>query len=70
MIVVWTESRNYTAYDLEGMLRDMGLPQVASLYKLEKNDLLNSFAPPMIDVRVCLCPTVIAELPAVIFGIW
>lgn len=47
--IVWTESRNYTAYDLEGMLRDMGLPKVASLYNLEKNDLLNSFAPPMID---------------------
>ena len=62
MTVVWTESRNYTAYDLEGMLRDMGLPKVASLYKLEKNDLLNSFAPPMIDVRLttyrtCFRPT-------------
>lgn len=47
--LVTTKSKNYTAYDLERMLHDMGLPKVASLLKLEKHDFLDTFHPLMID---------------------
>jgi hypothetical protein len=48
-ILVQTPKKNYTAYDLEEMLTDMGLALTKDLWNLEKNDLLGTFEPPMID---------------------
>jgi len=48
-VVVWTKSKNYTAYDLPEMLDDMGLPEVRKLLELEQKDFLDTFAPPMVD---------------------
>jgi hypothetical protein len=52
-ILVQTPKKNYTAYDLEEMLTDMGLALTKDLYNLEKTDLLGSFEPPMIDTCKC-----------------
>mmetsp|Transcript_135052 Transcript_135052/g.190989 ORF Transcript_135052/g.190989 Transcript_135052/m.190989 type:complete len:176 (+) Transcript_135052:3-530(+) len=48
-VLIMTPSKNYTAFDFDRMLQDLGLPKTLALYDLEKNDLLNKFEPPMID---------------------
>jgi len=48
-VLIMTPSKNYTAYDLDRMLTDLGLPKSQALYDLEKNDLLGKFEPPMVD---------------------
>ena len=48
-IVVYTASKNYTAYDLPQMLTDMGLPKVRALLELEIPDYLDKFQSPGID---------------------
>eukprot|EP00041_Stephanoeca_diplocostata_P028157 m.788166 g.788166 ORF g.788166 m.788166 type:complete len:461 (+) comp23314_c0_seq4:1973-3355(+) len=48
-VLVETPSKNYTAYELEAMLDQMGLQSVKPLYKREKADLLDRFEPPYVD---------------------
>lgn len=48
-VLIQTPKKNYTAYDLDQMLIDMGLPKSKELYDVEKNDLLGKFEPPLID---------------------
>lgn len=70
-ILVETPSKNYTAYELEAMLDEMGLQSVKPMYQREKADLLDKFEPPYVDTfvsacvnsatisRICLFPTLI-----------
>jgi len=48
-VLVQTPTRNYTAYDLDRLLVDIGLAETQKIYDIEKNDYLGAFAPPMID---------------------
>lgn len=52
-VVVSTPKKNYTAYDLDEMLTDMGCGKgPKNLYNLEKGDLLGTFPPPLVDTYV------------------
>lgn len=51
-VVVYTPSKNYSAYDLEQMLTDMGLDDTIAMLKLERDDLLDKFEAPGIDTYV------------------
>ena len=50
--LVITKTKNYTAYDLDRMLLDMGLPKTKAMLDLEAADDLGAFAPPMVDTYV------------------
>ena len=60
-VIVTTPSKNYTAGDFGVMLEDMGCGKgPKNLYDLEKEDLLQTFPPPLVDTyvfapRVCAC---------------
>ena len=52
-VIVSTPEKNYTAYDFDEMLTDMGCGKgPKNLYDLEKADLLGSFPPPLVDTYV------------------
>jgi len=52
-VIVVTPSKNYTAADFDVMLQDMGCGKgPKNLYDLEKEDLLQTFPPPLVDTYV------------------
>lgn len=51
-VLVQSASKNYTAYDLDELLTDLGLPESQKIYDIEKHDYLDRFEPPMIDTYV------------------
>mmetsp|Transcript_24288 Transcript_24288/g.72528 ORF Transcript_24288/g.72528 Transcript_24288/m.72528 type:complete len:459 (+) Transcript_24288:35-1411(+) len=51
-VIVQTPARNYTAYDFDRLLTDIGLTETEKIYAIEKNDFLAKFEPPMVDTYV------------------
>jgi len=51
-VLISSPTKNYTAYDLDELLKDLGLPLSSKIYSIEKKDYLDTFEPPMIDTYV------------------